>query len=139
MPYTAKATFVGSSPDAVDRLIDTANQVYQLSRIGYLATESQENGMIDPEAAFCGLFEVMARLADELRGQLDEIDDHSPEFRHLAEAVLGTDDPRPTARPAAQSDSGVEPVPDFPKGIALDGSALDFGLKGPRKPKGPAQ
>jgi hypothetical protein len=88
MTYTAQATFVGRNPDTVDDLINKANQIYQLARIGYLAEESVPDiGITHPEAAFCGLFEVMARLADEIRGELDEIADVSPELRRAFETA----------------------------------------------------
>lgn len=71
MSYIAQSVYRHALPDTA---LDKANQLHQLAKIGIAATES-DTTLAHPDAAFSALFEVMARLADEVRDELDRIED----------------------------------------------------------------
>ncbi|MGX0975313.1 hypothetical protein ACSSVY_001015 [Roseovarius sp. MBR-51] len=70
MTYIAQSCYTHSSDNTP---LDKANQLHQLAKIGIAATESGV-ALAHPDAAFSALFEVMARLADEVREELDQIE-----------------------------------------------------------------
>lgn len=70
MTYIAQSLY----PDSPDNTaLNKANQLHQLAKIGIAATDSNTT-LAHPDASFSALFEVMARLADEVYEALDEID-----------------------------------------------------------------
>lgn len=70
MTYIAQSAY----PNSMDSTaLNKANQLHQLAKIGIAATDSNTT-LAHPDAALSALFEVMARLADEVYEALDEID-----------------------------------------------------------------
>ncbi|MFB9150179.1 hypothetical protein [Roseovarius ramblicola] len=92
MSYIVHQMFGSSDPDKLDEITDKANQLHHLAKIGIAAQENTET-MVNSEAAFCALFEVMGRLADEIHTDLFDLDDTTPDFRkafHVIQAQAET-------------------------------------------------
>ena len=60
--------YAGAAPLSVE---DRAAQIRHLSTIGLAATNSAWN-ITDPNSCFVSLFEVIARLANEIEEELDQ-------------------------------------------------------------------
>ena len=73
-PSNAHSIEIYANGAAASDVWNRANQLHQLSLIGVMASDSAMC-VKEPHAAFQALFEVMAQLADEVRGRIDIVSD----------------------------------------------------------------